>query len=721
MFARRNSSRYLSLLLLLAVWSTTTAQTQTAPPQKPQDEVVRVYTELVQTDVMVFDKQGKFVNNLKADNFELRIDGKPRPIQAFEQITAGSDEESQLAAARGATTVNLKRPVPLDRGRIVFFYVDDLHMDLAGIRAATKTITSFIDKDMGQNDQAAIASASGQIGFLQQLTNDRMVLRTALSRLKPKALDVRDGARPPMSEYEAILIERRDRDVLEIFVSETIRQNPGMTRDAAESLVSGRAQALLAYSASLTQNSLLGLKALVKAARNLPGRKIVFLLSGGFQIHNQRGDLTTQLRDVTNAAAKSGVVIYSMDTRGLVASLRDASTDSIVDTSGRLERATHGELFESQNGMNALAVDTGGKAVFDTNDLRQGLAPALKETSNYYLIAWKPDTEAQKQTRFRNVEVKLVGRPDLTVRVRKGYFDLDAEPVATTPKGPATPTDKGQMTAARLREALNAAYPERSVPILVSADYYDVADKGPMLSTAILIPGEFVAFGEQAGGKIQGIVDVSGIFLDDKGTVKNSFLERIVTTAPSLEATKGYQNDITFTYPIKLPPGLYQVRVAVRDDKSGKVGSAQAWIEIPDLTTKKLAMSTLLLGERTQATVTNVSRPGGSNPVALSASHRFGHESTLRFLIFTYNATPAPADQKPDIAVQVQVIRDDQPVLTTALRKVNVEGVLDLARLPYAAEIPLSELPTGRYQLRVTVIDRVSKQSTARQTHFDVF
>src|SRR6185369_18009101 len=122
MFARRNSSRYLSLLLLLAVWSTTTAQTQPAPPQKPQDEVVRVYTELVQTDVMVFDKQGKFVNNLKADNFELRIDGKPRPIQAFEQITAGSDEESQLAAARGATTVNLKRPVPLDRGRIVFFY-----------------------------------------------------------------------------------------------------------------------------------------------------------------------------------------------------------------------------------------------------------------------------------------------------------------------------------------------------------------------------------------------------------------------------------------------------------------------------------------------------------------------------------------------------------------------------------------------------------------------
>ena len=78
--------------------------------------------------------------------------------------------------------------------------------------------------------------------------------------------------------------------------------------------------------------------------------------------------------------------------------------------------------------MNALAVDTGGKAVFNTNDLRKGLAPALKETSTYYLIAWKPDAESQKQSRFRNVEVKVIGRPELTVRVRKGYYDVDPAP-----------------------------------------------------------------------------------------------------------------------------------------------------------------------------------------------------------------------------------------------------------------------------------------------------
>ena len=714
MLVVRNPSRSLSLLLALLVCATATAQTTT---QKPQDDVVRVYTELVQTDVMVFDKGGKFVNGLKADNFELRVDGKPREIQAFEQITAGSDEETQLAAARGATTVNLKRPVPLDRGRIVFFYIDDLHMDLPGLQATKKTVDSFIEKEMGQNDQAAVTSASGQIGFLQQLTNDRMVLRTALDRLKPKSFTTHDPSRPTMNEYEAMLIERRDPDVLDVFITETIRQNPGMTRDAAASLVEGRAQSILAYAARLTQNSLIGLKTLVKGARNLPGRKVVFFLSGGFQIHNQRGDLTTDLRDITYAAAKSGVVIYSMDTRGLVASLTDASSDSIFDPSGRLDRATHSELLESQNGMNALAADTGGKAIFNTNDLRTGLAPALKETSNYYLIAWKPDADSQKQGRFRNVEVKLIGHPDFAVRVRKGYFDLDPTP-ATLAKDK---TDTPQSTPSKLRESLAAPYPERALPILMSADFYDIAGRGSIVNTAVQVPGEFLVFGQQPDGKIQAVVDLSGLFLDDKGTVKDSFLERIVTTAPNLESTKSFQNDILFSYPAKLAPGLYQIRVAARDDKGNKAGGAHAWIEVPDLTKKKLAMSSLLLGERMQSTMTNVSDPGVVGPVALSASHHFKRESTLRFLIFAYNAALSPADQKPDVAVQVQVIRDDQPVLTTALRKVSAEGVADPERLPYAAEIPLAELTPGRYVIKVTVIDRVTKQSTSRQTHFDVY
>jgi VWFA-related protein len=712
------AAKYLPLLLVLSASPQMRAQTPTPSPAKSQDDVVRVYTELVQTDVMVFDKQGRFVNGLTKDNFELRIDGKPRAIDAFEQITAGSNEESQLAAARGATTLNLQRPVPLDRGRIVFFFIDDFHIDLQGIVAAKKVISAFIDNEMGQNDQVAIASATGQIGFLQQLTTERMVLRTAMDRLGARLYSVRDSDRPPMSEYEALLIDRLDREVFDFFVSETMRSNPGITRDSAAAIVRARALATQAQAARLNQNTLGSLEKLIQSAKKLPGRKLLFFLSGGFLLENRRGDSVSQLRRITDAAAKSGVVIYSMDTRGLVASLQDVATERPFDPFGRLSLSTHQELSASQDGLNALAVDTGGKALFNTNDLKKGLKPALAETSTYYLLAWKPE-ESQKQGRFRNLEVRLVGRPDLTVRVRKGYFDLD--PPAPVAAHSSPQPAQTRSAPAKLRESIIATYPDRALPILLGVDYYDIAGKGPTLSTAIQMPGEFLVFGEQPDGKVQAVINLSAVYFDDKGASKLSFIERIVTTAPNLEAAKNYRNDITFTYPAKLPPGLYQVRVAAHDEKSDRTGSAHAWIEIPDLARKKLAMSSLLLGERTQAMVANVSSPGGASPVALSASHRFKRESTLRFLIFAYNTVLSPTDQKPDAAVQVQVIRDDQPVITTALRKVTTEGVLDLARLPYAAEIPLSQLLPGRYLLQLTVIDRVSKQSASRQTHFDVY
>lgn len=723
MFARRHSfpfaAKYLLWLCVLTPWAMAQAQ-QPAPPARPQDDVVRVYTELVQTDVMVLDKQGRFVKDLTRDNFELRIDGKPRPIEAFELITAGSNEESQLAAARGATTLNLKRPVPLDRGRIVFFFVDDYHMDVGSFALARKTISNFIEKEMGQNDQAAIASATGQIGFLQQLTNDRMVLRAALERLLPRTYNARDMERPPMNEYQAMQIERGERDVLEFFISETLRQNPGLSRDIAMHMVRSRAQQIMSQASAFNTYTLSGLEKLVKTAKNLPGRKVVFFMSGGFLIESRRGDTFTKLRDITNAAAKSGVVIYSMDTRGLTTGMPDASTEVAFDPTGRLIASSRGELSATQDGMHALAVDTGGKALFNTNDLTRGLAPALKETSAYYLLAWKPDAEAQKEKRFRNLEVKLINRPDLSVRVRKGYLDVDPEPAVASKPAPPAATKLGDTASTKLRESIAAAYPERGLPILLSADYYDLADKGATLSTAIQIPVEFLAFSQQPDGKNQAAVDVSGAYYDDKGVPRGGFMERIIATSLA-PATSVGDRDITFTYPAKLTPGLYQVRVAARDAKSGRIGSAHAWFEIPDLSKKKLTMSSVLVGERQQSTLTNVSNPGTIGPVALSASHRFRRDSTLRFLIFAYNTAVSPTDQKPDVAVQVQVIRDDQPVVTTALRKINAEAGTDLQRLPYAAEIPLSGLQPGRYLLQVSVIDRVSKQSTTRTTHFDIY
>jgi VWFA-related protein len=698
--------------------------------QKSQDpsDVLRVYTEIVQTDAMVFDKQGRFVDGLKGSDFELRIDGKPKQVEFFEKVTAGSiNEEMQIAAARGSARTdpsNTRAPAPLDRGRPIFFFVDDLHLDLPAWQMTRKLITRFIDNEMGQNDQAAIASASGQIGFLQQLTDNKTVLRMALERLKVRPYTVRDFERPTMTEYQALLVANHDNDLLDYFASATIRLNPGMMREMAESLVNARAQTLVQQSGMVTTNTLAGLEGLIKSANTLPGRKLVFFISGGFFLDDRTSDSRSRLQRITSAAARSGVVIYSLDARGLVASLEDISTPGEFDVSGTLQRANSGELHASQDSLNALAADTGGKAVFNTNSLEPGLSRALKETSTYYLLAWKPDRGSQ-QSKFHRIEVKVVGRPDLIVQVRRGFFDREPE-IAKTAKAEKSSNDKkagevAKSPEAELRKAIAAPFPARDIPVALSLTYLNNQPKGMMLSTALQVANEFLSF-VPANEKYTAVVTVAGSVFDDKGNNGAGFSNRITMQAPSVEATKGGR-DLTYGYPVYVKPGLYQVRVAVRDETTGRSGTAHGWIEIPNLSSGQLALSSLMLGSRTAGPgTTNASAISDKppNPVALSIDHNFSPDGFLRFLVLVYNAALAPGDSKPDVAVQVQIVRDEQPVTTTALKKISVEGITDLTKIPYAAEVSLNGLPAGRYLLQVTVVDRISKKSASQQSRFEI-
>jgi VWFA-related protein len=674
---------------------------------------------------MVFDKAGKFVPGLTREDFELKIDGKPKPIEFFEKITAGSvNEESQLAVARGSSSsVNTGKPpntTPLDRGRPVFFYVDDFHMDLAGLKATRELITQFIDKEMGQNDEAAITSASGSIGFLQQLTNDRTVLRAALKRLSLRPYSVRDFESPPMTEYQAVLIDSNDREIFEYFVDEWIRKNPGTSREIAESMVRSRSRSLVLQAGNITTNTLAGLEGLVRSARELPGRKLVFFISGGFFVSERTSDSISRLRKITSVAARSGVVIYSMDARGLVASLRDASTDAQFDPSGRLQRSEGmGEISASQDALATLALDTGGKTVFNTNALGPGLKRALSETSIYYLLAWKPEPESQNASKFRRIEVKLIGKPELTVKVRRGFFDVDPAPSVakvSKEKKPDSPAEKEPV--GELRKVMYAAFPNHDLPVSLRLSYISTPDKGIMLTAFMEVPHEFLTFGT-TNGKRAAVIDVVGTVLNDKGKAGAAFSNQL-TLEGSVDAVTTGQ-DVGYGHNIYIGPGLYQVRVGARDEKGGRSGSAHGWIEIPDLASGQLAMSTVLIGLRAPPNA-NASA-NILNPLAgaeLRLGHRFSQNDFLRFLVFVYNAARAPADSKPDVALQIQVVRDDQPVITTPQRKVPVEGIADLSRLPYAAELPLQGIPAGRYVLQITAVDRVSKQSSSQQTRFEI-
>ncbi len=721
-------ARTLVLFCLVANPLAGVAQTQPQDPKGERD-VLRVFTELVQTDVMVFDKDGEFVNNLQREDFELRIDGKLKPIEFFERITAGTvNEERQLAAARGNSVADHSlndSTFPLDRGRTIFFFIDDLHMDLPGTALTRKTISKFIENELGQNDEVAITSSSGLIGFLQQLTDNPAVLHKALERLRPRATRVTDSERPLMKEFQALMISRFDRGTIDYFVDAVLRDNPGITRDSAVTMVESRARLILLQGSNITRNTLAGLEGLIRGSSKLPGRKIVFFISNGFLLDSINSDAMERLKRVTSAAARSGVIIYSMDARGLVASLSDISEAPTFDPSGRYDQSLRGELAATQDGMNALARDTGGRPFFNTNSMELGVKKALTETSTYYLLAWKPEPTEEKKSRFRKIEVKLVNRPQLSVRVRRGFFDIEPEPTVAETRKQTTPSKAPPKTSDNgLSEVITAPYPNRGVPVSLSVSHVNTPDKGELLSTSMQVPREFVSFGLD-GDNSKAAIEVAGFVYDDRGRVGAKFGERIIisgTDKTSVAENRNNLGDINYNFPIHLNPGLYHVRVGARDQVSGKAGSAQSWIEIPNVAAGQLTASSLLLAERGETIITNAATGGvqDNGEVSLNVSRRFRRQSFLRFLIFIYNPGRG-SDGKPDSAVQVQIVRDAQPVLTTALRRISSEGIADLARLPYAAEVPLMDLATGRYLLSVTVVDRITKSSFTQRTKFEVY
>lgn len=199
-------------------------------PQKPTtDDVLRVNTELVQTAITVIDKQGHFVDGLNRDQFELMVDGKPRPINFFERVTAGSPREEQLTTAPDPSAA----PPQTSRastalGRSIIFFIDDMHMSAESLHRTRDMMRHFLDTEMTTKDSVAITSASGQIGFLQQFTGQKEVLSAAIERLNPVPYNVIGfgTGSTVMTEYLALDIDGRksDEKVLNFYIEECMKQ-----------------------------------------------------------------------------------------------------------------------------------------------------------------------------------------------------------------------------------------------------------------------------------------------------------------------------------------------------------------------------------------------------------------------------------------------------------------------------------------------------------------
>ncbi|MDX6403647.1 MAG: hypothetical protein QOH70_1102 [Blastocatellia bacterium] len=580
--------RLLNCLLIpsCAVVTLLTASAQIKPQteQQNQGDVIRVNTELVQTDVMVFDKQGRFVDGLKPQQFALKVDNKPQTISFFEQVTSGSLRGETKTQTTGVTSAAVVR------GRTVIFFADDLHLAPGSLVRTRKALLEFIDHGMAENDQVAITSSSGQIGFLQQFTDDRVALRTAVSRLNYRADTKVDTENPPMSEYAALQIREGDEQAITYYVQEIQKQNSFKVADmllvtvspqSARQMVIARAQQIVTMAAPGTDNTLVLLEGLMRSAAQLPGRKVVFLISDGFFLNDRKSGSRDRLKRVTDAAGRAGVVIYTLDARGIISESLDVTNDRPIDSKGLTVGSTIGETAASQDGLNALAGDTGGRAFRNTNaPMAKWVDKVLDETSSYYLLAWRPDGEEQKRGKFNHIEASIIGRPDLTVRLRGSYFKTAPLPILTTKK--KSEKDPAKAREDDMRVVIDAPVSQRQIPTDLSVGFEQMPGVGTKVNATIQIGRDALTF-DLNDGKQTADLDIGGIFYDSKGKPVSSFVGRLKIFPTPESSSPTRRSQAVYSFYAWLPAGLYQVRVGVRDLKSGRIGSAMQWVEIPNM------------------------------------------------------------------------------------------------------------------------------------------
>lgn len=737
-FANRTKTRFLisclcvTALLTCAGFSSIVKAQQTKPQD---DEVLRINADLVQTAMTVIDKNGHFVDGLDRGQFELTVDGKPRPISFFERVTAGSARETQLANRADPGAAKAPAIAPSVRGRTIVFFIDDLHLSADSMNRSKQMLRHFLDSEMNSQDWVAIVSASGQIGFLGQYTNIRQVLEAAMARLSPRPYDARGWGTgsTKMTEYLALNIEnsKSDSRVMGFYIGECMKQNMppknspayqqiiAALRQTCETEVKSSARAILMQAGSITANTYASLESLMRSSAKNPGRKLAFFVSDGFLMDTgpQGPNLREKLDRIIDAATRSGVVVYTIDARGLSTSqVVDAANSRPLTGSGDpgIGTAQIGEVAATQDAMNALAGDTGGRALRNQNYFDRWVGNVLDETSNYYLLAWRPDKEEEKTPKFRHVKVIVTGRPDLTVRAPRGYVE---GPLPTTETAAATSAEKTSATKtantaeAELGAALSDYYSHGALPTQLSLTYLNTPKNETVLTSSMQIANQGLTYGDD--GKQPATIKLGGVILNDKGKVASSFENQLHVNP--VGAGQSDAGGVIYNHHTPLAPGIYQVRVAVRDEKSGHVGSAMQWVVIPDLATRQLTTSSVLLGGQV---LENTKSKEASPQIQLSVDHRFSRLARLGYWMFIYNAKRDAAGA-PSLTAQTQVLRDGHVLLASPQRRLNQAGP-DPDRIPFGEELALQTLTPGRYDLRVTVTDSLAGTSVTQTIDFEV-
>jgi hypothetical protein len=440
----------------------------------------------------------------------------------------------------------------------------------------------------------------------------------------------------------------------------------------------------------------------VRGLAPVPGRKIVVLVSDGFLVGlGAAENRAFDVRRITDAATKAGVVLYALDSRGLVADVPGGSASfqgpGVLNAPGaRASLQARGNEAQKQS-LNALAEDTGGFLVQNSNDLAAGFGRILRDNEVYYLLAYEPANTA-RDGKFRKVDVHVPGRRDLKVRTRAGYFAPDDRKAQATDETPEARRER------EIGQALAALFPLEGVPMRMSADFIDLPPAGPQAVVRARLDVSGVPFVPKEE-RYEADLEIAVAVYDESGDLVGSVSgDRAQLSLTEESYRRALADGLTVQRTVPLPPGRYQVRLAAREATRSLLGSAHAWVEIPDEASRPLTLSSVfLLGDAGE---------GATELEDEQVDRRFRRSQGLHYVVHVYE----PPSGQADVVLQAQVWR--------AKQLVGVTPEHALARGPagrkWSERLSLASLAPGPYELVVIATDRATKRRAERRVVFRV-
>jgi VWFA-related protein len=650
----------------LALLSVLTAQRPSLPqPVVRGSDVIRLGVDLVRVDATVTDERGRHVGDLTVDDFELSQDGRPQAITTFNYVSLGAAAAATTPmrdpAVRSPAPGPTRPLAPHEIRRTIAIVVDDLGLSFESASRARTALQRFLDTQMREGDLVAILRTGAGMGALQQFTSDRRMLQSAVERVRWNFV-----SRASLFNSPAEL------DQLDRFRNEI-----------------------------LTAGTLGALRYVIRGLADLPGRKSVILLSDGFRLtdaDDRYGRVLDALRALADASNRSGVVVYGIDMRGLVTTGPTAGDRSPSTAAGR-----PAELRDSQEGLAVLAAATGGLFIKDTNDLSGGLSRVLDDQQGYYLLGYVPEgsTFTGAKTTFHTLTVRMK-RPGLRVRSRSGFLSVpDERARANSPQN-------------RMVAAVTSPFAGGEIRLQLSSFFGHDAKLGPFSTSVMHVDARDLTFAERADGTRAAAIEILAVTFGENGQIADQTSRSYTFTVTA----QGHERALTagLVYRMQVPlkkPGPYQLRIALRDVASDRIGSASRFIDAPDVKKGRLTLSGLLI--EGVAPVATADGADTRDPRSTVALRMFRQGTDASYLCSVYNARRGPGGL-PQLETSVRLYRDGVEVLRSTQRGTLpvpdttgplVGGVLHLG----------ANMPPGSYVLELTVSDTLAKKAAqATQT-----